>query len=456
MNTLVVIPTYNEKENIKNLVEKILNLPPPSPYSSPPGGEGGVREDIDVLIVDDNSPDGTGETAEQLAKKYPQLKIIHRKDKRSEGLSRRDGYHYALTHNYDYIIEMDADLSHNPEEIPNFLEAMGKWDVVIGSRFINGSKQVGRGIFRRLGSRLANFYIRKMLKIKNVYDCASGYRCYRREVLEKIDLDDVSFTGPASLIKMLFKCYKLGFKIKEIPITYQERRFGKSKKKSLGFIIEALWTVFKLRFAKTLNEFLFEKKVVVLDPEVYLRRRERNFLTRYRFRKRVKEVLNAIKKYKNMQRIKLLDIGAADGTMLSILNSKLNLERAIGIEPSLELRCAKKDNKIEILGGEGENLPFKENEFDVVILASVIEHVREGDRLVTESYRVLKKSGLLIMTAVDPFFDKIATFLTFKPKDHIQTYNLEKLKKLFINTGFQIKLTEKFGPLFYELIVGEK
>ncbi|MDP2278132.1 MAG: glycosyltransferase, partial [Nitrospirota bacterium] len=161
--------------------------------------------------------------------------------------SRRDGYRYALMNNYDYIIEMDADLSHDPDEIPKFLEEIKKCDMVIGSRFINGSKQVGRSIFRRLGSRFANFYIRKMLNINGIYDCASGYRCYRRSVLEKVDLSEGSFTGPAALIKTLFRCYQSGFKIKEIPITYQERQSGKSKKSSPWFILEALWTVFKLK-----------------------------------------------------------------------------------------------------------------------------------------------------------------------------------------------------------------
>ncbi|MEK6737471.1 MAG: polyprenol monophosphomannose synthase [Planctomycetota bacterium] len=229
MKILVVIPTYNEKENIQELAEKILNL------------------NLSVLIVDDNSPDGTGEIAEELAREYSLVKVVHRSGKPSEGLSRRDGYRYAIMNNYDYIIEMDADFSHNPEEIPKFLEQIRDWDVVIGSRFINGSKQVGRSIFRRFGSRFANFYIRKMLKIENIRDCGSGYRCYRRSVLEKVDLSEGSFTGPASLIKTLFRCYQSGFKIKEIPITYRERQFGKSKKSSPGFIIEALWTVFKLR-----------------------------------------------------------------------------------------------------------------------------------------------------------------------------------------------------------------
>lgn len=231
MKILVVIPTYNEKENIQRLVEKILHL----------------SLSLSVLIIDDNSPDGTGEIADKLASEYSPVKVIHRSGNPSEGLSRRDGYRYAIINNYDYVIEMDADFSHDPEDIPKFLEQIKEWDVVIGSRFINGSKQVGRSIFRRFGSRFANFYIRKMLKIENIRDCGSGYRCYRRSVLEKVDLSEGSFTGPASLIKTLFRCYQSGFKIKEIPITYRERQFGKSKKSSPGFIIEALWTVFKLR-----------------------------------------------------------------------------------------------------------------------------------------------------------------------------------------------------------------
>ncbi|MBI4708525.1 MAG: polyprenol monophosphomannose synthase [Candidatus Omnitrophica bacterium] len=234
MKVLVVIPTYNEKENIQKLVEKILNL----------------DLNLSVLIIDDNSPDGTGEIVDKLAREYSSVKVIHRSGNPSEGLSRRDGYRYAIINNYDYIIEMDADFSHDPEEIPKFLEQIRGWDVVIGSRFIEGSRQVGRSIFRSSGSYLANLYIRNMLGIKGIYDCASGYRCYRRNVLEKVDLSEGSFTGPASLIKTLFRCYQSGSRIKEMPITYLERQLGKSKKSGPGFLMEALWTVFKLRFKK--------------------------------------------------------------------------------------------------------------------------------------------------------------------------------------------------------------
>jgi len=173
--------------------------------------------------------------------------------------------------------------------------------------------------------------------------------------------------------------------------------------------------------------------------------------------RRTKKTIEVIKKYKvGKNNLSLLDIGAADGAMLSVLRKQFGFKRAIGVEPNMDLIRAKKDSQIKLINSTGESLPFSESEFDTVIIASVIEHVKDGDKLLAESYRVLKKGGLLIMTTVDPFFDKIATFLGFKPNDHYRTYNLKELKKLFINAGFQIKLTEKFGPLFYELVVGEK
>lgn len=152
----------------------------------------------------------------------------------------------------------------------------------------------------------------------------------------------------------------------------------------------------------------------------------------------------------------MLDIGAADGEMLSRLNAELQLKKAVGIEPSDELRLAKKDTYIELLAGYGENLPFNENEFDIVIIASVIEHVTDVRKVLSESYRVLKKNGLIVLTAVDPFLDKIATFLRFKPNDHLRRYNFKQLKTLLVENKFYVKLTERFGPIFYQLVVAEK
>ena len=212
MKILVVIPTYNEKENIQRLVEKILHL----------------SLSLSVLIIDDNSPDGTGEIADKLASEYSPVKVIHRSGNPSEGLSRRDGYRYAIINNYDYVIEMDADFSHNPEEIPKFLEQIrtGMWLLAQGLLM-----EVSRsdGVSSEDLEAVLPIFIFVNAKIENIRDCGSGYRCYRRSVLEKVDLSEGSFTGPASLIKTLFRCYQSGFKIKEIPITYRERQFGKSK-----------------------------------------------------------------------------------------------------------------------------------------------------------------------------------------------------------------------------------
>ncbi len=232
MKILVMIPTYNERDNIRKLVEEIIKL----------------NRNLDILIIDGDSSDGTSEIAEQLAKKYIQVKVVRLQGRCPEGLNRKEGYAYALAHNCDYLLEMDADLSHDPQEIPKFLEAIKECDLVIGSRFIRGGAQVERSFLRRVGSRLANMYIRRMLNIKDILDCTSGYRCYRKSSLEKISLDDLSLTGSAALIKVLFRYIKIGSTVKEIPIVYRERQFGKSKKNSPWFMIEALWIVFKLRF----------------------------------------------------------------------------------------------------------------------------------------------------------------------------------------------------------------
>ena len=187
----------------------------------------------------------------------------------------------------------------------------------------------------------------------------------------------------------------------------------------------------------------------------YLERRQKSPILKYKIHKRAKKILQVLKKYGNSG-MHLLDIGSADGKILSMLNKELKLARAVGVEPSDELRLANKDENIEILSGSGEELPFGDEEFDVVTISSVIEHVKDADRVMKESYRVLKKRGLIVMTAVNPFFDKIATFLGLKPDDHLRTYNLNQLKKLFNDNKFQIKLIERFGPLFYTLVVGEK
>lgn len=189
----------------------------------------------------------------------------------------------------------------------------------------------------------------------------------------------------------------------------------------------------------------------------YLERRNKNPLTKYRINRRMLEILKAVEKIiRDKSEISVLDIGAADGKMLSYLKENLPVLKAVGVEPSDELRKAKKDETLEIMAGEGENLPFNSDDFDVVIIASVIEHVRDANRVLKEVYRVLKKNGHLIITFVNPFFDWIASHIGIKPNDHLRCYTKKQMKKVLIEKGFNIIETKSFGPFFYNIIIAEK
>jgi len=213
MKTMVMIPTYNERENIERLIKSILAL---------------KIEDLHILVVDDNSPDGTTEVVANLSKIYSNVHLLRREKLKGRGAAGKDGFKYAFNWGADYIIEMDADFSHDPKYIPDFLNAIKDYDVVLGSRFIKGGKDVGRGLIRQLVSLLGNIYVRRVLNIK-IHDCSSGYRCFRRKVLETINLDNTISLGPAVVHEFLYKSILYGFKIREIPIIFVDRRREQSK-----------------------------------------------------------------------------------------------------------------------------------------------------------------------------------------------------------------------------------
>lgn len=219
--TVIVIPTYNERENIEILLKRILQL----------------KKELEIIVVDDSSPDGTGEIVKEYAEKYKNIKLLQRKEK-GRGTAGIAGFKEALKQNPSFIIEMDADLSHNPETILDMLREIEKADVVIGSRYIEGGGEVNRSILRRFISHLSNIYLRKLLGIK-IRDCTSGFRCYRSEVLKEIDLDSLISKGPAIVSEILYKIHLKKFRIKEIPIVYRERERGKS---TLNYKI--LWQTF--------------------------------------------------------------------------------------------------------------------------------------------------------------------------------------------------------------------
>lgn len=229
MKTLIIIPTYNEAENIEKIIEEIFKL----------------NLDIDILVVDDNSPDGTSKIVEDITGRDHKVSLIKRKAKMGLGTAYVAGFKYAIQKRYDYIFEMDADFSHDPKEIPNFLEKIREYDLVIGSRYIKGVNIVNWPLRRLILSYGANIYTRLITGLP-VKDSTGGYKCFRRKVLESINLDKIHSGGYAFQIEMNYKAWKKGFKITEIPIIFIDRTEGRSKM-SRKIVREAIWMVWKLR-----------------------------------------------------------------------------------------------------------------------------------------------------------------------------------------------------------------
>lgn len=226
---MVVIPTYNEKQNIEALVKAIL----------------GLGRDLHLLIVDDNSPDGTGDVADKLSRNFKEVHVIHRNEKLGLGSAYRSGFKYALSIGAPLIFEMDADFSHDPVYLPNFLDKIKDYDVVVGSRYLNGVSVVNWPIRRLILSYGANVYTRLITGLR-LTDCTGGFKCFRREVLEAIDLDKVRSDGYSFQIEMNYRCIEMGFSIGEIPIIFIDRHAGSSKM-SKKIVREAVIIVWKLR-----------------------------------------------------------------------------------------------------------------------------------------------------------------------------------------------------------------
>jgi len=229
---LVIIPTYNEKENIKKMVSKVFSLALP----------------FDLLIIDDNSPDGTADIIKVLQKDFPnELHLLERKGKLGLGTAYIKGFQWALEKDYHYICEMDADFSHNPEDLIKLYEACKNEgaDLAIGSRYVSGVNVVNWPMGRILMSYFASKYVRLITRM-NIHDTTAGFKCYRRKVLETINLDKIRLKGYAFQIEMKFTTWKFGFKIVEVPIIFTERQEGVSKM-SGGIFNEAIWGVIKMK-----------------------------------------------------------------------------------------------------------------------------------------------------------------------------------------------------------------
>jgi glycosyltransferase involved in cell wall biosynthesis len=229
VKTTVIVPTYNERDNLADLVDHIFDL----------------NVGAHVIVVDDNSPDGTGHLADKLAADHGRVRVIHRPDKLGLGTAYIAGFKQALAEGADRVITMDADFSHNPRYIPALIALTERFHIGIGSRYVPGGGVVADwGMHRKFLSWGANHFARLMLGLK-AHDCTAGFRCYRREVLQSIDLDHIFSNGYSFLIEMLYKCQRMGYSLGETPITFENRRLGSSKI-SQTEIYKAMYTVLRL------------------------------------------------------------------------------------------------------------------------------------------------------------------------------------------------------------------
>lgn len=230
MRAIVVVPTYNERANLEELIEKLRQF----------------SENLHVLIVDDDSPDGTGELADELSRKNPErIFVLHRDHKEGLGKAYVEGFKQVLQKDYEYILQMDADLSHDPGHLPRFFEEIKNCDLVVGSRYLNGISVVNWDLKRLILSKTATNYVKLITGIP-VSDATSGYNCWRREALAAVGFEDFFSSGYVFLVEMKYKAYRKGLKVGEVPIVFVERKLGNSKM-DWRVILEAIWGVVRLR-----------------------------------------------------------------------------------------------------------------------------------------------------------------------------------------------------------------
>jgi dolichol-phosphate mannosyltransferase len=228
---LLCLPTYDERENLAPMIEAILAAAP----------------QLDVLVIDDNSPDGTGQLADQIAAREPRVQVLHRAGKEGLGRAYLAGFAWALARDYGLVLEMDCDFSHDPKYLPAMLAAAGEADLVLGSRYVRGGGTVNWGLLRKLISRGGSLYARTILGL-SVRDLTGGFKCFRREVLEAIDLPTVECTGYAFQIELTYRAARRGFRITELPIVFADRRVGHSKM-SRRIVLEAIARVWSIRLS---------------------------------------------------------------------------------------------------------------------------------------------------------------------------------------------------------------
>ena len=398
MKVFVIIPTYNEKENIGGLTGRILALPIAA----------------EVVVVDDNSPDGTGALLDSLKATERRLHVIHRAGKLGLGTAHVAGLKYAIEHNADFAVTMDADFSHDPSYIPALVQTAQKFDLSIGSRYVDGGGAENSPFHRRLLSRAANMFAKAALGLKTS-DCTAGFRCYKVQTLKTADLEGIFSNGYSFLIEMLYRLQRLGFSVGEIPIRFIDRELGASKI-SRNEIFKALYTVIRLAWTR-------------VNPLNQLRM----FFHKGRYAK-VTAMLGSGK---------TLDIGCGrpcecmpDQSFLRFLARP----DAVG----LDLKDVK--GPYGFFRGSVTAMPFRAGELDNVVAMEILEHITDVPAALTEIKRVLKPGGVLIMSTPDnsPFWTLLwdiwsSTVGRMWHHEHLVSYNAAQWRALLEH---QFKVTE--------------
>ncbi|NCS32539.1 glycosyltransferase [bacterium] len=410
MKTLVIVPTYNEKDNIPTLVPAILNSVP----------------DIHVLIVDDNSPDGTGMIAEQLLSNTPQnVFVLHRQIKDGLGKAYSTGFAWALDKDYERIITMDADWSHNPSDIPRLLFESGHVDLVVGSRYLGGVRILDWPLSRLIISAGANRYVRLITSLK-LSDCTSGFMCFTNHTLRSISAQKLSAKGYAALIELKYRTQKSGKKIGEIPIVFSQRQAG-TPKMSSKIILEAVWIIWLFRFFNPRKDTTYFKKFLRIAPLS---------LSLWRTQE-------ALALSKQNLSTPLLDLGCGFGEFSSVFFDK-PIDIGIDYDPR-EIAHAQKSNVYKkCIVADARKLPLNSESIQTAFSISTLEHIPNVDEVFNEVYRILKPGGRFVFTVPTSTFNQFLFFPFFKDFFLSIFHNIFKHQPLVLKDDW-IKRAQKQG-----------
>ncbi|MFH1401651.1 MAG: glycosyltransferase [Parcubacteria group bacterium] len=469
MKAVIIIPTYNEKENIAQIVSEIFELLP----------------GISILVVDDNSPDGTADIVKNLQKDFLNLSLLLRNKKEGLGRAYINAFEEILKDkNVKKIVMMDADFSHNPKYLPEILKTADNFDVVIGSRYINGGKTEGWELWRRILSRGANFYCQLVTHLP-IFDYTSGFNVINTNFLRKIDFSKINISGYAFLIELKYLLWKEGASLKEVPIVLKNR-FGGESKFSGHIINEGILAPWKMIFKKINKECpLCNKKTAVFFtqkksytfykckdcglififpmPENHLKIYSQDYFTGakkgfgyvdYEVDKKamsatLNSYLDKIEKFISKNG-KLLDVGAATGFFMELAEKRG--WKVQGLEISEYAAKKAREKGLDVATGTLENANFKEDYFNLITFWDVVEHLSGPKSTLSLAYKILEKDGIIAINTPDSG-SFIAKFLNkgwhlLVPPEHLFLFNSKNLSSVLKEIGFEILFVGKIGKKF--------